>query len=100
MSIPAIHPEEHLAEVLKEVRVNAAWLERRIEVPANRIGEIINGRRAITGYATLRLAHFLDTSADLWRNLQKLYELRVAEEKSGEAIRVLPTLKNLKAVRS
>ena len=42
---------------------------------------------------TLRLAHFFGTSAEFWLNLQSLYELRLAEQKAGKAIKALPTLK-------
>lgn len=83
MAIPAIHPGEHLAEELKEVGMSAAALARQLEVPTNRITEILNGRRAVTGNTALRLGHFFSTSAEFWLNLQKLYELRLAEEKSG-----------------
>ena len=100
MIISAIHPGEHLAEELRELDMSAASLARQIEVPASRITEILNGRRAITGDTALRLAHFLDTSAEFWLNLQKLYELRIAEEKIGAGIRPLPTLKNREAVQT
>ena len=100
MTMPAIHPGEHLAEELKELNMSAASLARQIEVPANRITEILNGRRAITGDTALRLAHFFDTSAKFWLNLQKLYELQIAEQKIGEGIRALPTLKNREAVQT
>jgi antitoxin HigA-1 len=40
----------------------------------------------------LRLGHFFGTSAEFWMNLQKLYELRVAEQESGKTIERLPTL--------
>ena len=65
-----------------------------LQVPTNRITEILNGHRAITGDTALRLAHFFGTSAEFWLNLQKLYELRLAEKKAGKAIKTLPTLKN------
>ena len=81
MTIPAIHPGEHLAEELRALDISAAALARRIGVPANQIAEILNGRRAITAETALKLAHFFDTSAEFWLNLQKLYELRIAEEK-------------------
>ena len=100
MTIPAIHPGEHLAEELRELDLSAVSLARHIEAPASRIAEILNGRRAITGDTALRLAHFFDTGAEFWMNLQKLYELRIAEEKIGEAIRALPTLKNREAVQT
>ncbi len=81
MSIPAIHPGEHLAEELKKLDMSAASLARQIEVSPSRITEILNGRRAITGDTALKLAHFFDTCVEFWLNLQKLYELRIAEEK-------------------
>ena len=84
MIISAIHPGEHLAEELRELDMSAASLARQIEVPANRINEILNGRHAITSDTALGLAHFFDTSAEFWLNLQNLYELRIAENKIGE----------------
>ncbi len=93
MAVPAIHPGEHLAEELQELGISAAALGRNLEVPTNRITEIINGRRAITGDTALRLAHFFGTSAEFWLNLQKLYDLRMAEMKAGQMIKALPTLK-------
>jgi addiction module HigA family antidote len=88
-----IHPGEHLAEELAALRMSAAELARHLKVPTNRITEILNGERAITGDTALRLAHFFGTSAQFWLNLQSLYELRVAEQKAGKSIRNLPTLK-------
>jgi antitoxin HigA-1 len=92
MARSAIHPGEHLAEELEALDMSAAELARQIKVPTNRITEILNGRRSITGDTALRLGHFFGTSPDLWMNLQKLYELRVAENKMGTAIKDLPTL--------
>ena len=65
--------------------MSAAELARRIEVPVNRITEILNGRRAVTGDTALRLGRFFGTSGEFWLNLQKLYELRPcgAEERRG-----------------
>ncbi len=88
----AIHPGEHLAEQLKELGMSAAELGRQLRVPTNRITGILNGQRAITGDSGLRLAHFFGTSAEFWLNLQKLYELRLAEQKAGAVIRRLPKL--------
>ena len=92
MARTAIHPGEHLAEQLKELGMSAAELGRRLKVPTNRITGILNGQRAITGDSALRLAHFFGTSPEFWLNLQKLYELRLAEAKSGATIRRLPRL--------
>jgi len=89
----AIHPGEHLAEELKTLDMSAAELARKIDVPTNRVTQILNGTRAITGDTALRLAHFFGTSAQFWLNLQSLYDLRLAQEKVGKSIKSLPTLK-------
>ena len=95
MTISAIHPGEHLAEELKELDMSAAELARQLDVPTNRVTEILNGRRAITGDTALRLAHFFGTTAEFWLNLQSLYELRIAQKKAGKSIDRLPTLKHV-----
>lgn len=92
MGRSAIHPGEHLAEQLVALDMSAAELGRKLKVPANRITEILNGQRAITGDTALRLGHFFGTSPQFWLNLQALYDLRLAEQKTGEAIKTLPTL--------
>lgn len=94
MARKAIHPGEHLAEQLEALDMSAAELARQINVPTNRITHILNGRRAITGDTALRLGHFFETSAEFWLNLQKLYELRIAEQDSGRDIKSLPRLRD------
>ena len=92
MARTPIHPGEHLAEQLEALNLSAAALARQVEVPTNRVTGILNGERAITGDTALRLGHFFGTSAEFWLNLQKLYELRMAERKAGDSIKGLPTL--------
>jgi len=91
--LSAIHPGEHLAEELNTLNMTATKLARELRVPTNRITGIINGQRAITGDTALRLGHFFGTSPEFWLNLQRLYELRLAERKAGKSIKTLPTLK-------
>ena len=62
MARTPIHPGEHLAEELKELRISAAELARQIDVPVNRVTSIINGQRAITADTALRLGHWFGTS--------------------------------------
>ena len=93
MARSAIHPGEHLAEQLAALDMTAAELARQLKVPANRITGILNGQRTVTGDTALRLGHFFHTSAQFWLNLQTIYDLRVAERTSGEAIKALPTLR-------
>src|ERR1700736_7092638 len=93
MAVTAIHPGEHLAKELKTLEMSAAELARKIAVPTNRVTQILNGTRSVTGDTALRLGHFLDTSPQFWLNLQTLYDVRMAEHKAGKAIRTLPRLK-------
>ncbi|MFZ0643925.1 MAG: HigA family addiction module antitoxin [Candidatus Acidiferrales bacterium] len=93
MAVTAIHPGEHLAEELEVLDMSAAELARKICVPTNRVTQILNGTRNITGDTAQRLAHFFGTGAQFWLNLQCLYELRLAQENSGKSIKTLPTLK-------
>ena len=99
MALIAIHPGEHLAEELEALDMSAAALARQLKVPTNRITEILNGQRAITGDTALRLAHFFGTSAEFWLNLQMLFQLRLAEQNGGKSIKALPTLKDRETVR-
>ena len=94
MAVPAIHPGKHVAEELKELNMSAAALARKLKVPTNRITEILNGRRAITADTALRLGHYFATSPEFWLNLQKIYELRVAEKKASRELKTLPMLAN------
>ena len=100
MALTAIHPGEHLAEELEALHMSAAELARKINVPTNRITQILNGTRAITGDTALRLAHFFGTSAQFWLNLQSLYELRLAQVMVGKSIKALPTLKRRELVHA
>ena len=100
MPLTAIHPGEHLAEELEALKMSAAEFARQLRVPTNRITEILNGQRAITGDTALRLGHFFGTSAEFWLNLQSLYALRLAERKAGKTIKVLPTLRDREHVHA
>jgi addiction module HigA family antidote len=100
MAIPAIHPGEHLSEELHTLGMSAAELARNLGVPTNRITQILNNRRAITGDTALRLGHFFGTTPEFWLNLQSLYELRLAQQKAGRAIKNLPKLKQPDLLRA
>ena len=100
MGAMAIHPGEHLAEELEELEMSAAELARKLDVPTNRVTQILKGTRAITGDTALRLGHFFGMSAQFWLNLQSLYELRMAEQKAGKAIQGLPRLKKREPVHA
>ena len=90
MPRPAIHPGEVLADELQELGISPTELSRLINVPPNRVTQIIHGRRGITGDSALRLGHWFGSSAQFWLNLQSAYDIRVAEEKAGREIAKLP----------
>ena len=98
MPVSAIHPGEHLAEELETLEMSAAELARKLDVPTNRITQILNGTRSITGDTALRLGHFFGTSPQFWLNLQTLYDLRRAQHKAGKSISTLPKLKGRETV--
>jgi addiction module HigA family antidote len=91
MARPAIHPGEILADELNELQITLTELSRQIAVPPNRISQIIQGKRAITGDTALRLGHWFQTSAQFWLNLQSAYDLRVANDEIGSEVAALPT---------
>ena len=86
MARPAIHAGEILADELEELGISASELARSLHIPTNRITQILNGQRGITADTALRLGRWFGTGAELWINLQKSYELRLAEQLAGEEI--------------
>jgi addiction module HigA family antidote len=87
----AVHPGEILEDELDELGITPTELARQLDVPANRIGQIIAGKRAITGDTALRLGHWFGTDPQFWLNLQSQHDLALADRQSGDAIRKLQT---------
>ena len=87
MARPPIHPGEFLAEELAEFQISAAQLSRELQVPTNRITQILAAKRAISADTAPRRGQWLGTSPELWINLQKTYERRLAEQEIGHQIR-------------
>ena len=84
--LPLLHPGEYLKSVLGDAGLGANALALALRVPANRLTEILNGRRAITADTAMRLGCYFGTSAQMWMNLQARYDLEAAEEKLAERI--------------
>ena len=81
-----IHPGEYIRDELDELGMSANRLARELHVSPNRITAILNGQRGITADTALRLARWMGTTPDIWMNLQKRYELRLAELEAGQRI--------------
>ena len=92
-----VHPGEILGEELEELGMSASALARALGVPTNRITAILKGQRGMTANTALRLSRYFGTTPELWMNLQKTYELRVAEVEAGADIaeRVQPRIGGL-----
>lgn len=93
MARTPIHPGEILAEQLRELGLSVRGFAVKIDVPANRISQILRGSRAVTTDTALRLGHYFRTDPRFWLNLQQNYELRLAERTAAKRIARLPRLK-------
>jgi addiction module HigA family antidote len=85
-----IHPGEILADELEEIGLSAKKLADVIEVPPNRLYQILAGKRNVTADTALRLSRYFGMSADFWMNLQNAYELDLARRRQGRAIERIP----------
>ena len=82
-----IHPGEILMEeFLKPMRISQYRLAKDINVPAHRINEIVQGKRAITPDTALRLSRYFEISERFWVNLQARYDLEVVKDKLKDRI--------------
>jgi addiction module HigA family antidote len=95
MARTPIHPGEILADELEEINLTAKRLADLIEVPPNRLYQILSGKRNLTADTALRLGQYLGMSADFWMNLQSAYELDLARQEKGQAIQRIPKREGL-----
>lgn len=94
----AVHPGLILKDELDEIGISPTEFARQIDVPANRVSQIIAGKRSITGDTALRFGHWFGADPQIWINLQAQYELAVAARETGAAIRLLPTRATMQTV--
>ncbi len=86
-----VHPGEVLRDELAELGVSPTTFARQIDVPPNRVSQIIAGKRSVTGDTALRFGHWFGVEPQFWLNLQTQFDLVVADRKTGQAVRDLPT---------
>ena len=86
-----VHPGSILKDELDALEISLAEFSRQIDVPANRVSQIVAGKRSITGDTALRLGHWFGMSPQFWLNLQTQYDLSLAENEAGDTIHHLPT---------
>lgn len=87
----AVHPGEILKEELAELGVSPTEFARQIDVPPNRVGQIIAGKRSVSADTALRFGHWFGVEAQFWLNLQTQFDLIIAERANGAAIQNLPS---------
>ena len=92
-----MHPGQILVEELEELGVTPTELARQLKVPANRISQIVNGKRSITGDTALRLGRWFGMNPRFWLNLQQEYELMLAEEAVGLEVKSIQRRADLPA---
>ena len=90
MARTPIHPGEILADELEEIDLSAKQLADLIDVPPNRLYQILAGKRNVTADTALRLSRYFGTSADFWMNLQTAFELDLARQEIGKQIQRIP----------
>jgi len=83
MPSKTIHPGEILKDELEALHLNSAGLARALYVPANRISQIVAGKRNITAATALRLGRLFGTGPRFWLNLQTSFELDSAQSGGG-----------------
>jgi len=90
MARTPIHPGEILADELEEIGLSAKKLADVLEVPPNRLYQLLAGKRNITADTALRLSQYFGMSAAFWMNLQSSYDLDLARQQVGKAIQRIP----------
>jgi len=91
MARTPIHPGVVLADELAEIQITARQLAELIEVPSNRLYQIVAGKRNMTADTALRLGRYFGMSAGFWMNLQSAYELDLAGQQLGKTLSRIPT---------
>ena len=85
--LPPITPGDILLEeFLEPMDISQAKLARDINVPPNRINQIINGKRELTADTALRLGKYFGIEPEFWLNLQMRFNMKTVKEKAGKQI--------------
>lgn len=85
--LPPIHPGEILREeFLSEYNLKAYGLAKALNVSRNRIEMLVREEVSITADTALRLGKYFKTSAEMWLNLQRRYDLEMAKIEIGDSL--------------
>ena len=84
-----------MEEFLKPMNITQRELSNVLQVPYQRVNEIINGKKGITPSTALRLAKAFEMSEDFWLNLQLRWDLYRTKQKE---IKILQSIKPLRHI--
>ena len=90
----AVHPGLVLKEELAEIGITPTEFARQINVPPNRVSQIINGKRAITGDTAIRFGEWFGVEPEFWLNLQTHFDLVRADQDLGKKTAVAQTYRS------
>lgn len=90
--VPTNRAPIHAGEILLEEFLNPMELTQRdladgIDVPYQRVNELVNGRRGVTPSTALRLAKYFGTTPGFWLNFQLRWDLYHAQKEEAEALK-------------
>lgn len=100
--LPPITPGDILLEeFLQPMGISQSHLAKDLNVPPNRINQIINGKREITADTALRLGKYFGIEPEFWLNLQVRFNIKSAKDKAGKQIekevkKYIPPANNLR----
>ncbi|KAB2889933.1 MAG: HigA family addiction module antidote protein [Desulfobulbaceae bacterium] len=84
---PPITPGDILLEeFLQPMGITESRLANDIQVPANRISQVVRGQRDITADTAMRLGIYFGIEPEFWMNLQVHYNMKMAKDSIGEKI--------------
>lgn len=100
-TLPPLHPGEVLREeFLVPLKLSPGALAKAMDVPRTRIERIAAETTGITADTALRLGKALNTSAQLWLNLQNSYDLSMASREVGKQVEKIEPLPELEAAHA
>ena len=92
INLPPTHPGEILGDDLKALGFSASRFAAHLGVPTNAISEIVAGRQSISPRMALFIGKAFGTGPEIWLNLQRAYDLRVAHEKFAQEVEAIREL--------
>ena len=90
MFMRAGYPGQVLKDELEEQGITPTEFARQIEVPPNRVSQIIAGKRSITGDTAMRFGHWFGIDPQFWLRLQAQFDLVQADKETGARVRHVP----------